>query len=339
MNNPTVPPTDASRPTPLAEQLVDALLTELRTERSNIREQHSELVRERRTERRWKLGFQILFFGGPVFMGLIYLFFFTSALGFQWGPFGEVVGVVRIEGVIAPNGRASAKHVVALLEKAFTYRNVKAVVLSIDSPGGAAVEAERISDAIKAFKKKHPKPVVAVINNVGASAAYMIAMHSDFVYAAKFSLVGSIGTMIEGWDAHRALERLDLAQRVYASGRLKSMLSPFLPMSKEAVEKAMQLVQQGGRLFVDELKQARGSRLKSGVDYGTGEVWSGEEALSLGLVDQIGTLDEIITANWGVKSYDFGSSQEGFGSLTSIFQGFSQSLTENIAARLGPQMR
>jgi protease IV len=167
----------------------------------------------------------------------------------------------------------------------------------------------------------------------------MIAMHSDVLYAAKFSLVGSIGTMIEGWDAHRALERLDLAQRVYASGRLKSMLSPFLPMSKEAEEKAMQLVEQGGRLFVDELKQARGSRLKSGVDYGTGEVWSGEEALSLGLVDQIGTLDEIIAANWGVKSYDFGPSQEGVGWLTSIFQGLSQSLTESIAARLVPQMR
>jgi protease-4 len=81
------------------------------------------------------------------------------------------------------------------------------------------------------------------------------------------------------------------------------------------------------------------SRLKSGVDYGTGEVWSGEEALLLGLVDQIGTLEEVITANWGVKSYDFGPSPEGFGSLTSIFHGFSQSLTESVAARLAPQMR
>ena len=63
------------------------------------------------------------------------------------------------------------------------------------------------------------------------------------------------------------------------------------------------------------------------------------QALSLGLVDQIGTLDEIITANWGVKAYDFGPSQEGFGWLTSIFRGFSQSLTESIAARLAPQMR
>ena len=68
-------------------------------------------------------------------------------------------------------------------------------------------------------------------------------------------------------------------------------------------------------------------------------MWSGEEALSLGLVDQIGTLDEVITTNWGVKSYDFGPSQEGLGWLTSIFQGFSQSLTESIAARLAPQMR
>ena len=154
--------------------------------------------------------------------------------------------MVHIDGAIAPTGAASAKRIVPALEKAFTYPNVKAVVLSIDSPGGAAVEAERIYRAIESLKKKHDKPVIAIINNVGASAAYMIAMHTDNVYAAKYSLVGSIGTMIDGWDVHRAMERLDVAQRVYASGHLKSMLSPFLPMSKEAEDKA-QATRQSGR--------------------------------------------------------------------------------------------
>lgn len=323
----------------LPERLLDELLTELRTDRENLRIEHRELVKERRSERRWKILFQLLLFGGPLLFGIVYLLFFTSAMGFQWGPFGTVVGVVRIDGAITPTGTASAKRIVPALEKAFTYPNVKAVVLSIDSPGGAAVEAERIYRAVETLKKKHDKPVIAVINNIGASAAYMIAMHTDTVYAAKYSLVGSIGTMIDGWDIHKAMQRLDVAQRVYASGHLKTMLSPFLPMSKEAEAKAKELVDQGGATFVADLTATRGPLLKSGIDYGSGEIWAGDEAKAIGLVDEIATLDEVIATTWGIKAYDFGPNAETFGPWSSIFQGFAQSLADALVARLSPQLR
>src|ERR1700675_3410727 len=89
-------------PSTLPERLLDELLTELRSDREHLRTEHRELVRERRSERRWKTIFQILLFGGPVLFGAVYLLFFTSAMGFQWGPFGTVVGVVHIDGVITP---------------------------------------------------------------------------------------------------------------------------------------------------------------------------------------------------------------------------------------------
>jgi len=247
--------------------------------------------------------------------------------------------VVRIDGAITPTGAASAKRIVPALEKAFTYPNVKAVVLSIDSPGGAAVEAERIYRAIEGLRKRHDKPVIAIINNVGASAAYMIAMHTDKVYAARYSLVGSIGTMIDGWDVHRAMARLEVAQRVYASGHLKSMLSPFLPMSKDAEDKAQALVNQGGATFVADLKATRGTLLKADIDYGSGEIWAGDEAKAIGLVDEIATLDEVIAATWGIKPYDFGPNQESFGPWSSTFQGFAQSLADALVARMSPQLR
>ena len=322
----------------LPERLLEELLTELRTDREHLRAEHRELVKERRSERRWKIFFQLLLFGGPVLFGIAYLIFFTSAMGFQWGPFGSVVGVVHIDGAITPTGAASAKRIVPAVEKAFTYPNVKAVVVSIDSPGGAAAEAERIYRAIESLRKKHEKPVVAIISNVGASAAYMIAMHTDRIYAAKYSLVGSIGTMIDGWDLHKAMERLDVSQRVYASGKLKSMLSPFLPMSKEAEDKARELVNQGGAIFLADLKTTRGALLKPGVEYGSGEIWAGEEAKSIGLVDEIATQDEVISARWGIKSYDFGPSEETFGPWSSTFQGFVQSLGDALVARLSPQL-
>jgi protease IV len=323
----------------LAINILDSLISELQSSRKDLGEQRQELARHMRTERRWKLAWQFLIFGGPVFTFVLYLIFFSSSFGFQWGPVGTVVGVVRIDGAISPDGTASARNVIPQLEKVFTYPNVKAVILSIDSPGGAAVEAERIYGAMLDLKKKHPKPVIAVISNLGASAAYMIAMHTDKVYAGRYSLVGSIGTIIEGWDAHRLLERFDISQRVYSSGPLKSMLSPFLPMSAEADKKARDLVQQAGKLFVDDLKLARGTRLKADVDYATGEVWSGEQARVIGLVDEIGTLDEVVAKNYNVKAYDFSPSRQGFGALMSGFQGISQVLSQNLTVGLAPQLR
>src|ERR1700752_829490 len=110
-------PTPASEgSSTLPERLLEELLTELRSDREHLRTEHRELVKERRSERRWKTLFQLLLFGGPVLFGIIYLLFFTSAMGFQWGPFGNVVGVVHIDGAITPNGAASAKRLRPLIE-------------------------------------------------------------------------------------------------------------------------------------------------------------------------------------------------------------------------------
>src|SRR3954454_13879367 len=95
-SNPLIP-----SPASLMEKLFEELLTELRTERSHIREQHHELVNERRSERRWKTFFQLAVLGIPLLATAAYVLFFTSAVGFQWGPFGSVVGIVRIDGEIS----------------------------------------------------------------------------------------------------------------------------------------------------------------------------------------------------------------------------------------------
>lgn len=287
------------------------LVREMRGQRESFDEAQKLAAAERRSERRWRMLFQALVFGFPVVLGVVYLLFFLSSTGFRWGPFGDVVGVVRIEGPIASNERASAESIVPLLEKAFANPNVKAVVLSIDSPGGAPVESERIYTAIGSLKEKHPKPVVAVINNIGASAAFLIALHADKIVAGKYSLVGSIGAIMAPWQLDRAIAKFDVTQRVYASGRLKSFLNPFTPVSPEVDMKAQKLVDQLGTFFLEEVKARRGTRLKQGVDVATGEVWPGPEAKDLGLVDSVGTLDEYVSATWGMRTYDFGPSAQG----------------------------
>lgn len=315
------------------------LLREMREQRLALQAEHQLAASERQVERRWKMAFQGVFFVAPLIIGLLYFLFFLSSSGFRWGPFGEVVGVVRIHGQIAAFSPASADKVIPALEKAFANTNVKAVILSIDSPGGAPVEAERINHAIASLKKKYGKPVVAVINNLGASAAYLIALHTDKIVAGKYSLVGSIGAILAPWELHRAMARLEVSQRVYASGKMKSFLNPFTPVSPEMDAKAQQLVDQMGQTFINELQAARGAALKPGIDYGSGEVWGGLEAKEIGLIDGIGTVDDVAQQGWGLKTYDFGPHQEGFGPLSAHTDASLLRLLEHVLAQQRFQLR
>lgn len=320
------PPSPGS---PTGDVLLE-LIREVRSQREGFEAAQAKAALERKAERRWKMLFQGLFFGAPVVLGLLYFLFFLSTAGFRWGPFGDVVGIVRINGPIAANSDASADKIVPALQKAFANGNVKAVVLSIDSPGGSPVESERIYDALAMLRKRFPKPAVAVIHNLGASAAYMIAIHADKIIAGKYSLVGSIGAVMAPWQLDRAIARFDVAQHVYASGPLKAFLNPFSPMTPEVDAKAHQLVDQMGRVFLAEVRAARGQRLTQGVDFGTGEIWSGSEAFALGLVDSVGTLDEYVDTRWGLKPYDFGPGREGLDLLSSSLSGAFRSALESI---------
>lgn len=310
--------------------IVLQLLREMREQRESLQAEHARAARERQSERRWRLFFQGLFFAAPLLVGILYFLFFLSSAGFRWGPFTDVVGVVRIEGQIAAGTAASADKIIPTLEKAFSHGNVKGVVLAIDSPGGAPVEAERIHNAIASLKTKYNKPVIAVISNLGASAAYMVALHADKIVAGKYSLVGSIGAMMAPWELHRAIGRLDVSQRVYASGKFKAFLNPFTPVTPEADTKARKLVGQMGQTFVNDLKAARGTSLKTGVDYGSGEVWGGLEAKELGLVDAIGTVDDVAASTWGLKTHNFGPHPDGFGVLASSLSALLPSVLERF---------
>ena len=280
-----------------------------------------DVLRERRSERRWRLIKRGMMVAAGVVFFALYLFGYAKQMGWKMIPNNEITAVIHIDGEISAGATASAEKVVPLLRKAFEAKNVKAVVLSIDSPGGAPVEAERIYQSIKVFRKKHPKPVVAVINNVGASAAYMVALHTDKIYAANYSLVGSVGAVLTGWDFHKALETLQISQRVYASGNLKSMLNPYMPMTPEADRKAQEMVQKMGERFKAEVQAARGTKLQSGVDYTTGEVWDGVQAREIGLIDEIGTLDTV-ASSWNRAVHDFGPRAPGAGWLSGMATAF-----------------
>lgn len=355
MSTPTSPPDPILPPTPpvaLAPVpgetkpsdssllgVVQLLIEELRTQHAGAQAERKQAAVERRQATRWKHIMQALFFGAPLVLGLLYFLLVVSATGLNFGPWRDVVGVVRIEGPILPDKVASADRVIPALKEAFESSKVKAVVLSIDSPGGAPAESERIYQAIETLKKKHPKQVVAVIDNLGASAAYLIAVHADKIVAGKYSLVGSIGATMEAWQLERAIAKFDVAQRVYASGKLKNFLNPFSAPTPEVEAKAKQMVGQVAAAFLDEVKDARGQALKSGVDYGSGEVWVGTEALKLGLVDSVGTLDDVIDTGWGLKQHSFGPRKNNLNLLGMQFADMLRGQIEGILSSYDAQLR
>lgn len=115
-NHPTIPEPPLSVETTPTNVLLE-MLRELRGQRDAFRESERLASNERKAERRWRIAFQFMVFGMPVLFGVLYLVFFLSTTGFKFGPFGSVVGVVRIEGAIGANERASAEAIVPLLEK------------------------------------------------------------------------------------------------------------------------------------------------------------------------------------------------------------------------------
>ena len=211
--------------------------------------------------------------------------------GYSALPSSKTVGVVRVEGLIAGNTAASANAVIPVLEDLFNAEKIEGIVLHIKSGGGSPNESERINDYIDHMKKKTGKKVVAVCDGVCASAAYMIAIHSEKIYASRYTIVGSIGAIMQGWDFHKTIDLIDADYRVFASGEYKDLMNTYKALDTNKAAKLQGLVNKMAQTFKDEVIVNRDGKVTTEYDVYTGEVFDGKEAYSYGLVDQIGTLE------------------------------------------------
>jgi len=248
-----------------------------------------DLIKENRRVRRWKIIRRFMFW-------MIVIAVFTAPyvsdekIGSMVGSAQPHVAVISMQGPVMAGAEIDADRVVASLQKAFEASQSKGVLLQINSPGGSPVQAERIYNEINRLRALHPdKPVVAVIEDIGASAAYYIASAADQIVASKASLVGSIGVIINGFGAVDAIEKLGIERRLITAGDNKGMLDPFLPQNAAQDAYMQRIVDQVHQQFITAVKQGRGDRLKDRADIFSGLVWNGEEAMELGLIDAIGS--------------------------------------------------
>ncbi len=243
---------------------------------------------EQKKARRW----------GIIFKLLTFVYLFALLLIFRPGAFNqESVGssenhtaLISIKGMIADNAEANANAVAGGLRKAFKNEKAKAIILSINSPGGSPVQSGYIYDEILRLKKEYPdKKVYAVISDLGASGAYYIAAAADEIYANRSSLVGSIGVTSSGFGFVGTLEKLGVERRHYTAGEHKAFLDPFTP--EKDSEKAFwgKVLQGVHEQFKTAVRNGRGDRLKETPEMYSGLVWHGEQALELGLIDALGS--------------------------------------------------
>lgn len=251
-----------------------------------------EFLLEQRRNRRWGIFFKLLF--------ALYLFsFLVIYLANKWqldsGGFGEKhTALVDVEGVISSRAEASADYIVAGLRAAFKDKNTAGIILRINSPGGSPVQAGYVNDEIYRLKAKYPDiPIYAVISDLCASGGYYIASATDKIYANKASLVGSIGVIMAGFGFVDSIEKLGIERRIRHAGENKGFMDPFSPLKEEEANHADGLLEDVYRQFVSVVKKGRGERLKDNGKLFSGLIWTGEESLELGLVDELGSAGHV----------------------------------------------
>jgi signal peptide peptidase SppA len=215
-----------------------------------------------------------------------------------------IVPVVRLSGVIGfstplkPGLTIST--VARPLERAFAWRNAKAVALAINSPGGSAVQSHLIFQRIRQLAEEQSRQVIAFIEDVGASGGYMIACAADEIICDDASIVGSIGVIGGSFGFPRLIEKLGIERRLYASGEHKGMLDPFLPEKPDEVARLKAIQQDIHAGFIGLVKGRRGPALTGADDeLFSGEYWAGRKAVEFGLADGVGDLRSVLRKRYG----------------------------------------
>jgi signal peptide peptidase SppA len=217
-----------------------------------------------------------------------------------------LVPVVRLSGVIGsvlPLRPGLSLAVVApVLERAFSMRGAKAVAIVVNSPGGSAVQSHLIFRRIRAHAEEAKLPVLVFVEDAAASGGYMIACAGDEIFADPSSLVGSIGVLSASFGFDRLMERFGVERRLHTAGERKAMLDPFRPEQPEDLERLKAIQANVHDTFKHLVEMRRGAKLRGEPgELFSGAVWTGSEALALGLIDGLGEIRGVLRQRYGDK--------------------------------------
>ncbi len=259
-------------------------------------------VTEHRRTRRWGIFFKFLAFA-YLFM-LLALLIWSDEWDMTQATLTEHTALVEVDGIIAPDTKASADKIVTGLRNAFKDKKTKAVILRINSPGGSPVQSRYVNDEITRLRKKYPDiPLYAVVVDMCASGGYYIAAAADKIYADRGSIVGSIGVLMNGFGFVDGMEELGIERRLLTAGEHKGIMDPFSPVTDGDKAHVQRLLDQLHAQFIESVREGRGDRLKWSEypEVFSGLFWSGEEAKEIGLIDDFGSSSYVAREVVGVE--------------------------------------
>lgn len=199
------------------------------------------------------------------------------------------VGKVDIKGTIQ-----SSEHTIKHLKTYFKNKSIKAIFLNIESPGGTAGTSQAIFSEIQALKKKHMKPVICFAENVCASGAYYIACAADSIIATPSAFIGSIGVYIAHPQFKEFIEQYNIKYNIIKTGTYKATGSPFLEETPEQRAMLQSLTDDTYNQFTSDVAQNRQKlSLKNVSKWANGKIFTGKQALQLGLIDKVGSLSTV----------------------------------------------
>lgn len=248
------------------------------------------------TEEKRRSGWFWVWVGGGLFIAFIAVvsviaYFAVQSIGGNSSFGGDNIGVIDIDGVIL-----SADKTVDNLRKFDQDDSIKAIVLHIDSPGGGAAASQEIYEEVLHIRNEKKKPIIASVESVGASGAYYIASGANKIYANDASIVGSIGVIMEWTNYGDLLKWAKLKPEVLKAGSLKDAGSPTREMTPEERAYFQGLVDNMHSQFIRDVAAGRGISVDTLTPLATGQVWTGQQALPLHLIDKQGGFRDALLA-------------------------------------------
>jgi len=217
-----------------------------------------------------------------------------------------MVSVLRLNGFIGQLGPfrtgLTATGLEQAIQRAFAPKRLAAVALLINSPGGSPVQSALIATRIRAAAEKRQVPLLAFTEDVAASGGYWLACAADEIYVNENSIIGSIGVISSGFGFAEAIARLGIERRLYTAGEKKSLLDSFLPEKPEDVARLKRLQADIHATFKSMVTKRRGVRLKGEEsELFSGEFWTGQRAVALGLADAVGERRATVKERFGER--------------------------------------
>ncbi|KKP34944.1 MAG: Signal peptide peptidase [candidate division TM6 bacterium GW2011_GWF2_32_72] len=200
------------------------------------------------------------------------------------------VAQIDITGVLTNSTRT-----IKYLKKYFEDDSIKAILLKLETPGGATGTAQAIFNEIKALKKEFPKPIVAITENICVSGGYYIAIAADHIICAPGSALGSIGVLIPyQFKLKQFVEGYNIQYKPVSSGAYKMALDPFLDNTPEQTAMLQDLTDNIYEQFTQDVATQRKLSLSKTKEWANGKIFTGQQALKLNMVDELGSISNAI---------------------------------------------